>query len=67
MENKCEMITKGVADTVDMLSLDEMDDIIGGDVDCKKRYAKNGVKCKVGYTQNPTELKCKKKFSATVG
>lgn len=64
MDNGFELISSGMDDAVDMLSLDEMDNIIGGDVDCKKKYEKNGIRCQIRYIQTPTTVKCKKKYSS---
>ena len=33
-----DLLNVGMSDTIDILELDEMDDIIGGDVDCKRRF-----------------------------
>lgn len=64
MDKNFELISMGMGDSVDILSLDEMDGIIGGDVKCRKKYAKNGVECHGRYVQTSTIISCAKKYSS---
>lgn len=62
MDKKMELLNAGMSDTIDILKLDEMDDIIGGDVDCKKKYAKDGISCHSRYIQRENNIRCKRRF-----
>ena len=62
MEKKIDLLNVGMSDTIDILKLDEMDDIIGGDVDCKKQYAKDGISCHGRYIQRGNYIRCKRRF-----
>lgn len=61
-----ELLSAGMSDTIDILKLDEMDDIIGGDVDCKKEYAKDGISCHSRYIQRGNYIRCKRRFETKV-
>lgn len=66
MDKKMELLSAGMSDTIDILKLDEMDDIIGGDVDCKKEYAKDGISCHSRYIQRGNYIRCKRRFETKV-
>ena len=40
MKKTINVLSQGFSDDIDILSENEMDEITGGDVDCKKKYVK---------------------------
>lgn len=62
MNNKLEILSDGFADDINVLSENEMDEIIGGDVDCKKKYAEGHVECHQRYTEKDGYIRCSKNF-----
>lgn len=53
MEKSFELLNVGATDMVSILSLDEMDDVVGGDVLCTKDYTvygTGGFSCGCGYS-----------------
>ena len=51
MEKNFEILNPGVSDAVSILSLDEMDDIVGGATECAKGFivSNNIMSCKCGF------------------
>lgn len=47
----------------DILAPNEMDSIMGGDVDCKRKYIEGNIECHKRYTQVGSTILCKKKYS----
>lgn len=57
MEKNFELLNVGATDMVSILSLDEMDDVVGGDVLCTKDYTvygTGGFSCGCGYSLTET-------------
>lgn len=53
MEKNFELLNVGATDMVSILSLDEMGDVVGGDVICTKDYTvygTGGLSCGCGYS-----------------
>lgn len=63
MKDKFELLNVGMSDSVDILSVDDMSLVVGGDVECKKKYKKGGSKCKKRYLQTSTVVCCGKGYS----
>ncbi len=57
-----EILIEGFDDNVKLLSTDEMDGIIGGDVDCKKKFIEGHVECHRRYTEKDGLFSCSKNF-----
>ena len=49
MKKTINVLSQGFSDDIDILSENEMDEITGGDVDCKRKYVKGHVECHKRY------------------
>lgn len=60
MEKKFELLNAGLQDSVNILSLDEMDGVVGGETKCKKGFVINkdgsSINCGCGFTTG-TDIK----------
>ena len=65
MTKTIEILSSGISATMDILSADEMDSILGGDVDCKKKYIEGNVECHKRYTEVGDNIICKKRYKYT--
>lgn len=65
MNNDIKIIANGFADDINILNADEMDEIMGGDVDCKRKFVESHVECHQRYTEVDGKFTCKKNFKWT--
>ena len=63
MKKTINVVSQGFSDDTDILSENEMDEITGGDVDCKKKYVKGHVECHKRYTEKGSHFNCSRKFT----
>lgn len=63
MKKTINVLSQGFSDDIDILSENEMDEITGGDVDCKKKYVKGHVECHKRYTEKGSHFNCSRKFT----
>ncbi len=58
-----ETFIKGMSDAYNILSEDEMDCILGGAIDCKRKYIEGNVECHKRYIADDDGIIiCKKKY-----
>lgn len=63
MKKTINVLSQGFSDDIDILYENEMDEITGGDVDCKKKYVKGHVECHKRYTEKGSHFNCSRKFT----
>lgn len=52
MKKEYELLNVGTSDVMNILSLDEMDNVVGGKSNCKKDFSisRDSINCGCGYT-----------------
>lgn len=61
-EHNLRVLLNGFADEISVLSYDDLDQIVGGDVDCKKKFVDGHVECHRRYKEKNGFFTCSKDY-----